>query len=145
MSRDLERSRIFSHFQSLWNSGDGPIAVPNQPFTTPTNSMYVVLNIVERGSFRKSLGSHFFKRHMQTLQIDIYTPADQGTKKSRQLADTIEPIYQDLTLILSDNEALRFGTPTARVLASNEQRAANLDDNWDRYVIECPYYRDQFV
>lgn len=145
MSRDLERSKVIMHFQTLWISANGPIAIPNQPFTTPANSMYVVLNIVERGSFRKSLGSDFFKRHNSTFQIDIYAPADTGTKKSRQIADQLEPVYQDLILFLTDGETLKFGTPNARVLALNEQRASNLEDNWDRYVIECPYYRDQFV
>lgn len=145
MSRDLERSRIFSHFQSVWNTANGPIAVPNQPFTTPTNSMFVVISIVERGTFRKSLGINFFKRHIQTFQIDLYTPEDLGTKQSRVVADQLEPIYQDLILTLTDGEHVKFGTPSARVLASNEQRASNLNDNWDRYIIECPYYRDQFV
>lgn len=145
MSRDLERSKIVTHFQSIWNSANGPIAIPNQPFTTPANSMYVVLNIVERGTFRKSLGPQFFKRHNGTLQIDMYTPADTGTKKSRQIADGLETIYQDLILTLTDGEHIHFGTPSARVLALNEQRASNLEDNWDRYVIECPFFRDQIV
>jgi hypothetical protein len=30
-------------------------------------------------------------------------------------------------------------------LALNEQRAANLEDNWDRFIFEAPYYRDQHV
>jgi hypothetical protein len=35
-----------------------------------------------------------------------------------------------------------FQTPTSHSMATNEVRAANLDDNWDRYVFEAPFYRD---
>jgi hypothetical protein len=30
-------------------------------------------------------------------------------------------------------------------MATNEIRAQNLDDNWDRYMFEAPFYRDQLV
>ncbi len=87
----------------------------------------------------------FFKRNNATLQLDIYTPADQGTSRARKQADRLEGIYEELMLPLSNGQVIKFGTPNSRTLALNEQRAANLDDNWDRYVFEAPYYRDQAV
>lgn len=145
MSRETERVAVVTHFLSVWNPNDGPVAIPNQPFSTPENHAYVVLNIVELGTYRMSVGSSFFKRYESTLQIDLYTPADTGTSSSRKIADTLEDVYQDLMLALSDGQTVKFRTPKARVLALNEQRASNLEDNWDRYVIDCPYYRDQLV
>lgn len=146
MSRELERQAIATHFQDTWNAADGPIAWPNKHFDTPNNSSFCVFSILELGSFRRSLGiNQFFKRHEGVLQIDIYVPQSHGTKPSREIADRLEPIYQDLLLRLPNGQALVFGTPSARTLAPNEQRAANLEDNWDRYVFEVRYHRDQLV
>lgn len=146
MSRDLERAKVVEHALAQWAVNiDGPLAIPNQPFTTPTNGPFGVLNIVERGVFRRSLGMSFFKRNNATLQLDIYSPSDTGTSRARKLADRLEGIYEILILPLSNGQQIVFGTPSSRTLALNEQRAANLDDNWDRYVFEAPYYRDQRV
>jgi len=146
VSRDVERSAVFAHLQSVWNSAaDGPLAIPNLPFNTPAKSPFADVHIVERGTYRKSLGMNFYKRFENTLQVDMYSPADSGTKRSRATADRLEDIYQDLILPLTDGETVIFGTPSSRTLALNEQRAANLDDNWDRYMFEVPYYRDQQV
>jgi hypothetical protein len=79
------------------------------------------------------------------MQIDIYTPQDQGTTRSRQLADRWADAYEMLEILTDDGELIKFQTPSSRVLATNEVRAANLDDNWDRYVFEAPFYRDQLV
>lgn len=149
MSRNLERKAVTDHFLNFWETLEGteewPVALPNLEFTTPTNSMFAVVSIVGRGSFRQALGTTFPKRHLSTLQIDIYTPSGRGTKQSRILADALEQEYQDLVINLSDGESLKFGTPTSRTLAMNEQRASNLEDNWDRYMVEAPFYRDQIV
>lgn len=145
MSRETERAAIGAHFASVWDPADGPIAWPNKPFDTPANSMFAVFNIVGRGTFRRSVGGSFFKRHEGTLQVDIYTPQDKGTRRSRIIADILENAYQDLLLVLSDGEAVKFGTPSSRVLDPNVIRASNLDDNWARFMFEAPYHRDQHV
>jgi len=145
VSRETERKKVMAHFLATWNTADGKIAIQNQPFDTPSNSMFATVFLLELGTFRMSLGNTFFKRHSNTLQIDIYSPADSGTTKSRQIADRLESVYQDLVLPLSDGEFVKFGTPAARTLSLNEQRAGNLEDVWDRYLLECPFYRDQFV
>lgn len=146
MSHETERVALSSLFSTLWNEPvNGPIARQNIDFQTPANSMFVGTYILDRGTSRRSLGVPAFKRHIKTFQIDIYTPSGLGTKKSRQLAEQLEEAYQDLVVSLPDGETVIFGTPSSRVLAPNEQRAANLDDNWDRYVIECPFYRDQIM
>lgn len=146
MSREAEREIIFSHFKTLADPIFGEnVAWPNQPFETPAREKFVIVNIVNRGSVRLSLGRTFIKRHMSTVQADIYIPQDQGTKISRQISDTLEDEYEMLELITVEGEKITFGTPSSRVLAPNEIRATNVDDNWDRYVFEAPYYRDQVV
>jgi hypothetical protein len=145
VSRELERQTISDHFLSAWDPADGVIAWPNKPFETPKKAQFAVFNIVDRGTVRKSLGVDYFKRYFGTMQIDIYVPQDLGTKPSRDIADKLEPIYDSLDLLMSNGQLLVFGTPTARTLALNEQRAANLEDNWDRLIFEAPYYRDQHV
>lgn len=146
MSRELERQAIASHFQSVWDEPlDGPIAWPNKPFTTPNASGFCTFNIVELGTFRMSLGRSFFKRHHGSMQIDMYVPQDQGTRPSRLTADRLEDLYEMLVLEMSNGQKIEFGTPRTRTLAANEQRASNLDDNWDRYLLEAPYHRDQHV
>jgi hypothetical protein len=79
------------------------------------------------------------------MQIDIYTPQDQGTKQSREYADVWALHFEMLELPTSDGELIKFQNTTSHPLATNEIRAANLDDNWDRYVFEAPFYRDQYV
>lgn len=146
MSREIERETVITHFLTVWNTADGPIAVPNQRFTTPIDHFFGDVKIVERGTFRMSLGASFYKRHNSTLQLDMYTPFGEGTKLSRSIADRLELVYEELTLLLpGGGEFVKFGTPSSRRLAQNRERAENLNDNWDRYVFEAPYYRDQRV
>lgn len=147
MSLELERAAVAKHFrntgwQSGWGAVDTFVSFPNQEFTTPTNHFYCVFSIVDRGSVRRSLGRDFAKRRWATMQVDIYTPLDQGTKQSREMTDLWEEMYSLLELPLSDGEVVMFGDPTSKVLDPNVVRAANLDDNWDRYVFEAPYHRD---
>lgn len=145
MSKETERVLLTAHFLSQWNPADGKIAWPNKDFTTPSNEMFVVFNILDRGTVRSSLGRTYLKRSFGSLQIDIYTPASMGTSRSRQIADRLENIYDSLDLVTSDGQSVVFGTPSSRVLPPNEQRAANLDDNWDRYVVDLPFKREQMV
>jgi hypothetical protein len=145
VSRDTQRAACAAIFLSVWDETANPVAWPNKTFETPNKVMFAVFNIVDRGSTRMGLSRSFFKRHHATLQIDIYTPQDEGTKPSRLKAEMLEDLFQDLELLTSDGELLRFGTPFAHTLAPNEIRAVNVDDNWDRYVFEAPFYRDQHV
>jgi hypothetical protein len=132
-------------FQSIWLPEDGPIAWPNKPFETPANSMFCVYSTLSLGTLRRSLGNSFFKRSLGVVQVDIYTPQDQGTKRAREISDRLEGLYEMLVLPLTDGESVQFGTPSGRVLDPNVIRASNLDDNWDRFVFEAPHYRDQHV
>lgn len=146
MSRETERKLLAQHLAAVWDDSDGPIAWPNQPFETPEKHLFAVFNIVDRGSTRQSLGiAQFFNRHHGSIQLDIYTPQDAGTTQSRQIADRLALLYDSIELITDDGEKLTFGTPSGRTLPTNEVRAANLDDNWDRYVFEAPFYRDQHI
>lgn len=146
MSRETERELLTRHFQLNWNDSDGPVAWPNMEFTTPTNSMFVVFSLVERVTNRASLGaSSYLNRAYGSVQIDIYTPIGKGTKASRVIAERLERVYDSLVLVTTDGEAIHFQTPSSRVLPTNEMRAANLDDNWSRYVVDCPFYRQIIV
>lgn len=143
MSRETERKLIMDHFKLNWDPADGPVAYPNQDFTTPSNQMFAVVHIVEGMTTRKSIGySQYLKRVNNTLQIDIYSPAGTGTKRSRVIGERLERIYDTLDLVTSDFEHVSFKTPRSRTVPINEQRASNLEDNWDRYVVECPFTRD---
>lgn len=146
MSRETERRAIMDFFKLNWDSADGPVAYPNIEFTTPENQLFAVVNIVEGGTFRKSIGyMQYLKRATGTLQIDIYTPLGQGTKPSRIIAERLERVFDTVDINLTDGEFVRFGTPQSRTIPINEQRASNLEDNWGRYVVECPFYRDVVV
>jgi hypothetical protein len=146
VSKETERAAISEHFKSVAEPEFGEnIAWPNQAFETPQDTMFAVFNIVDRGTIRRSLGRSFTKRSFGTMQVDIYTPKNEGTKESRTLADIWSLVYEMLELTTSDGELIVFQTPSSRAMATNEIRAANLDDNWDRYVFEAPFYRDQNV
>lgn len=145
MSRESERELITAHFAAHWNNADGTIAWPNHEFTTPSNALFVVFNLVDRGTTRETIGRTYVKRSRGTLQVDIYTPSNAGIKKSREIAQRLEDVYDSLDLVTVDGETVNFYTPTSRQIADNEKRAANLDDNWDRYVVECPYTRQMIV
>lgn len=146
MSRELERQEISKHLDTLWvESVDGPIAWPNQQFETPANHRFAVFSLVDRGTIRRSLGRAFFKRSFGSMQIDLYTPQDKGTSRSKILVDYLELVYEMLELPLSDGEVVIFQTPSSKTLDPNVIRASNLDDNWDRIVFDAPYYRDSHV
>lgn len=146
MSRETERLLLITHFQQTWDVNDGPVAYPNHEFRTPKDSLFAAVSIVDRGTTRESLGQTYYKKHRGTLQIDIYTPLNRGIAPARIIVDRLEAVYDSLDLVTSDGERVSFYTPTAREIAGNEQRAANLEDNWSRYILECPYTRhDIFV
>lgn len=147
MSLELEEKAVAKHFRNVgwqpsWGDANLHVAWPNHKFIAPDNHMFCVFSIVDRGTVRRSLGWDFSKRRWASMQIDIYIPAEQGASFSREMSDVLEPIYTLLELPLADGEMVMFDDPTTRVLDPNVIRAANLDDNWDRYVFEAPYHRD---
>lgn len=147
MSRESERAAITAHFKSAWESTypTVPVAWPNIEFATPENATFVVFNLVDRGTTRETLGRVYVKRHRGTLQLDIYTPSGQGTRASRLMADYLEALYDTLDLATADGQLVAFRTPSARPVSGNEARASNLEDNWDRIIVECPYDRQEIV
>lgn len=145
MSRETERQLVTAEFIKAWQPAWGPVAYPNKDFNTPANSTFAVFNLVDRGTTRESIGRTYLKRHRGTLQVDVYTPGSQGTRQGRVIADALEAYFDSLDLLTSDGQPVHFRTPSGRVVAGNEERAANLDDNWSRYIIECPYDRQEVV
>jgi hypothetical protein len=141
VSKENERVAITQHFSSFWaaNYPAYPVAWPNHEFTTPSNTLFVVFNLVDRGTSRETIGRTYIKRHRGTLQLDIYMPAGAGVKVSRQIGDALELTYDSLDLPVSDGRVIMFRTPSAREISANEARASNLEDNWSRYIVECPY------
>lgn len=147
MSRESERLVVTAHFAATFaaNWPTMPVAWPNHEFTTPSNTMFAVFNLVDRGTTRQTIGLNYVKRHRATVQVDVYTPLGQGTKQSRLVADVLESVYDTLDLVTSDGELVAFRTPSARDVAGNESRASNLEDNWGRIIVECPYERQEIV
>lgn len=146
MSKEAEREALAASFKDMFSTlGVAHIAWPNKPFETPADSTFVEFNIVDRGVTRHGLGRNFFRRNHGTVQVDIYVPQDEGTKVSREFADIMANFYEMYELPTSDGELIKFETPFSHALATNRIRAANLGDNWDRYVFEAPFHRDQHV
>ena len=147
MSRETERRLITQHFSAAWQAQYStiPVAWPNTEFSTPVNGKFLVVNFVDRGTTRESLGRSYLKRHRGTLQLDLYVPAGEGIGFARNVADYVEEVYDSLDLLTTDGEPVYFRTPSSREIGGNEARASNLEDNWYRYVIECPYDRQEIV
>lgn len=145
MSKETERATIFSELKNVWPSQYGAIAWPNLPFVAPTADRWAAAEILTYTTDRASLGRDFFKRTYGSLQIDLFVPDGVGTKEAREVADFLEDHFQDLKLITSDGEAIQFGTPESKTLPVNVARAENLEDNWYRYVVDCPFHRDSHV
>lgn len=150
MSLELEDAAVKKYFRevawdSSWGEVDTLVAWPNQPFNTPVDHFYCVFSIVDRGWVRMSLGRDFMKRRLASMQIDIYSPQDTGTRQAKIMTDLWEILYSMLEIPLADGETVVFGDPSARVLDPNVIRATNLEDNWDRYLFEAPYHRDYRV
>lgn len=146
MSRELERSVVTEYFRATWNANYSyAVAWPNHEFDTPVNSIFVVFNLVDRGTMRETLGRTYLKRHRGTIQVDIYVPQGLGTKTARQIADFLENQFDSVDLPMGDGSYIFFRTPTSREIPANVQRAANLDDNWYRYMVELPYDRQETV
>lgn len=144
MGKEKEREVLLALVKQNWPSGYGPVAYPNAKFTPPANARWASVEIVTLSTERASLSRDFFKRTTGILQFDLYVPEGLGTKEAREVADFLEDFFQDL-VVPCGSDVIVFETPRSKTLPTNVVRAENLDDNWYRYVVECPFRRDSRV
>lgn len=146
MSFSTERESIYKWFQDNWNLSNGKIAWQNQRFDQPENELFLSFQILNFNSAQRSIGNQQkLYRNFGEVQVDIYIPQNVGVAIGRDRADKVINIFRNKVLTTSDNNTIQFRVPILRQLAPNEQRALNLEDILFRYLIRCPFYRDEVV
>lgn len=139
-----QRTAITQYFYSNWNEANGKVAYPNKAFATPDGEVFLVFNLLSYYRHRASIGrNQWLTRRFGAVQIDIYIPEGQGTHNARALADDLEALFESLSLTTSDNQLIQFGTPNTSAVATNEQRASNLEDSYHRLVMTCEFYTNE--
>jgi len=112
------------------------IAMPNQPFTAPTDKTYVRLSIIHGDSIQAQLSTtNEVDRHVGILQFDVVVPLDVGTKNQNDVADYLGKIFRRSSLVTPTAGTLIFKTPNNLVVG--QERGA------DRIVVRLPFRRDE--
>ena len=132
-----ERRAIEQRFQD--NFTTYPVKYENVPFTQPEGNPWVALTILSGGGEIGSLGTGMtsrLERFSGIIQIDIYTPEDDGTKTAREAADTIAAIFDVVQF-----EAGSSGKITTRVPSYSTMGVQN---GWHHSVVSVAYHRTIF-
>jgi hypothetical protein len=140
MSRETERLLLLSHAKSFWLPAWGPVSWPNADFSPPANARWASLRLMEYGSERINIGRPKKQRHYGSVQIDLYSPKNTGTKEAREITDAIEAIYDELILRTADGEPVEFQTPASHDLSGSGSEDGTAD-SWYRRVVDSPFYR----
>jgi hypothetical protein len=139
MNFDDERRAIEARFSANYSSTQ--IKFDNLEFSPPANASWVALSILNGDPITASIGttgnSSRLTRFSGIVQIDIYTPEGSGTKSSRDLADVISAIFNQVQF-----SAGLSGTIQCRVPSYTE---LGIDDGWFHAVMSVAYERTKFT
>lgn len=126
MSFAQERQSIENRFKDNWTATD--VAYDNVPFNPPTDSEWVRLNILNGDSACRAINKRV--RHTGIISVQIFAPVGTGTQTSREYADTVYSIFNNLRFddIVTD-------VPSIVTIAD--------DKVWLQTNITVPYYRDE--
>lgn len=115
---DAIRKKLEGVFVAQWAALGGGVkyALPNVAFKQPEGpaAEFVRLSILAAGGELKSIGRKQREEQSGIVMVQIFTPKNKGTKRSRQIADWTAPIFRykqfredDITITFHDAPELR--------------------------------------
>ena len=131
MTYDTQRNAIQTRFKNLWQAAypSIPIVFDNLRAEKAPNG-YVALHILNGASALRGMGAQRLFRYPGVISVDIFVPAEKGTKLIDQYADTITGIFR----------AQSFNGILCR---SDDRRDLGKQDNYWRANISFSFTRDE--
>lgn len=119
------------------NFTDAQIEYPGVPISQPASS-WVRMSLLPSLTDRISLGPGGTARVTGVLVLSIFTPANQGTLASRQLADTLGAIFNEAVFELDGSGLIRCFVPRYNDVGQTPEGTfyqANLVVDYQRDVV----------
>ena len=131
MSYDTQRNAIQTRFKTQWQASYPtiPIVYDNLRAEKAPDG-YVALSILNGASTLRGMGAQRLFRYPGVISVDVFIPAEKGTKLLDQYADTIEGIFR----------AVSFNGILCR---SVDRRDLGKQDNFWRVNVSFPFTRDE--
>lgn len=95
---DKERESLEAHFKAAFATALSPsvaVQFDNIPFTVPGSREWVKLTISNGESGRRAMGVNAKRRHAGVVFVQVFVPADAGTKRARIIADAVVACLQE--------------------------------------------------
>jgi hypothetical protein len=131
MSYALEEDAIRDRLVALWDTT--AIAWPNVKYDPAPGESYIKVTVRHGEAFQSELGPEGNERVPGVVLLETYVPFGKGTQTVRTYSDSLAAIFRRVQV-----DDMVFGTPTAR-------EAATQETGWHRWIVECPFYRDETI
>ena len=116
-------------------AGTTPVAYQNEQFTPPENSPWLASTILQTQPLQASLGGSGQDRHDGILQIDVYTPINEGDILARQIMDQIEDVLKSSTVLTYSDVSVKIESVGISFTAQEGDWFRNtLDLTWFSFV-----------
>jgi hypothetical protein len=125
---------IEERFNTIWGVTT-PIAWENVEYTPVSGQQFVTFRILNTYSDFASLGVHPLTRTLGMVEINIYTPVDQGTRPNTTLVDIALSVYKNALGQAWQSGGLRFKV--------GELTSSNKDDQWFRQIVLVGFTYDE--
>ncbi len=113
MSFEDAAKAIESRLQANWSTT--PIKFENAPFAE-TTSAYVALYIRDGEGNQVSLGTPALRRWPGLIIVQVFVPENTGTRKAREYADDIGPIFDRVQFSSGGSGTITCRTPSIDVI-----------------------------
>lgn len=127
-----ERAAIESRLATNWTTT--PIKFENVPFKE-TMSPYVALVILVGEGLQVSLGTPVVRRWPGVIILQVFVPADTGTKLAKTYADTLAAVFERVQFSSGNS-----GTITCRIPSIE---AVGIKNGWHQTNVTVPFKRDR--
>ena len=137
MSVETERDILERFLSDNWTTT--PIQFDNYRFVKPSDSKWIAFTINNVSSTQQSMGtSNPLNRHVGVINIQVFTPAGNGSKEAKELARDIATLFRRRTFTISATETVICREP-------NIQRVG-VESNTGLYnlLVTIAFWRDVY-
>ena len=135
MSFNDERAAIEGRFASGYSNT--PIQFEDIPFAQPSTA-WVALTILSGAGINTSIGgTRQVQRFAGIIQIDVYIPEDTGTKPARDIADLVDPIFNNAQFSFGSSGTITTFVPSYQTLG--------VENGWYHAVVSVAYQRTKIA
>lgn len=138
MSFAAEAKAIEVYFDSQWDSNTYPVSFENtsEPdVLTPWVRLTFLRGLSEQADLGTESPLHFYNG---VLTLQIFTPADTGTRKAFEIADLFSDLFRGKTLSTESGGVITFYTPETRAVVTDEGRGG-----WYQHNTTVRYLRKE--